>query len=363
MKNFFKGKDPVLLLIVGAIFVIALFSLYSVSHYPGSSVVKNFAIQQAIWFGLAVLISIMFITFGYERWLDYSYVIFGLNLFLLFLVLLVGNPHLGAKRWLSLGLFSLQPSEFCKISFILAFTKFISDNSNKLDNFKTVLFSLLVCMVPVLLIIKQPDLGTALVFLPVFFVIIFVAGAKTKHLLFILFAGSATLPFLWNMLKFYQQKRLLVFLNPNIDPLGAGYTIIQSKIAVGSGGLFGKGWLSGTQNQLNFLPERHTDFIFSVIGEEWGFAGSVILLGLFLMLIKRMLFIADTTNDLRGKLLISGIVTLIWFQVFVNIAMTIGLMPIVGLPLPLVSYGGSNLLTIMVLLSLAISVNAKRKIF
>ena len=132
---------------------------------------------------------------------------------------------------------------------------------------------------------------------------------------------------------------------------------------MGSGGLFGKGWLSGTQNQLNFLPERHTDFIFSVIGEEWGFAGSVILLGLFLLLVKQLLFIANTTNDQSGKLLITGIVTLIWFQVFVNIAMTIGLMPVVGLPLPLVSYGGSNLMTIMVLISLAISVNAKRKIF
>ena len=363
MNKLFKGKDPVLLLIVGAIFIIALFSLYSASHCPGGSVVKNFSIQQAVWFGLAVLISVLFIMFGYERWLDYSYIIFGLNLFMLFLVLLVGNTHFGAKRWLSLGLFSLQPSEFCKISFILAFTKFVSDNSNRLDSFKTVLLSLLICMIPVLLIMKQPDLGTALVFLPVFFVIIFMAGAKIKHLLFILFTGLAVSPFFWNMLKIYQRKRLLVFLNPNIDPLGAGYTIIQSKIAVGSGGLFGKGWLSGTQSQLNFLPERHTDFIFSVIGEEWGFAGSVILLGLFFLLIKQLLFIANTTNDQQGKLLIAGIVALIWFQVFVNIAMTIGLMPVVGLPLPLVSYGGSNLLTIMVLISLAISVNAKRKIF
>ncbi len=363
MSKLFKGKDPVLLLIIGAIFVIALFSLYSASHYPGSGVVKNFSVQQAIWFGLAALISVLFIMFGYERWLDYSYLIFGLNLFLLLLVLLMGNTHLGAKRWLSLGLFSLQPSEFCKISFILAFTKFVSDNSNRLDSFKTVLISLLICMVPVFLIIKQPDLGTALVFLPIFFVIIFVAGAKIKHLLFIVFAGLAASPFLWNMLKVYQRQRLLVFLNPNIDPLGAGYTIIQSKIAVGSGGLFGKGWLSGTQSQLNFLPERHTDFIFSVIGEEWGFMGSVILLGLFLLLIKYLLSIANTTNDQRGKFLIAGIVTLIWFQVFVNMAMTIGLMPVVGLPLPLVSYGGSNLLTIMILISLAISVNVKRKIF
>jgi len=152
-------------------------------------------------------------------------------------------------------------------------------------------------------------------------------------------------------------------MNPNIDPLGAGYTIIQSRIAVGSGGLFGKGWLAGTQNQLNFLPERHTDFIFSVIGEEWGFTGAFILLSLFLFLINRLLFTADAVGDIRGKILLSGIAVLIWFQVFVNIGMTIGLMPVVGLPLPFISYGGSNLLTTMIMIGLAISINMKRKIF
>lgn len=363
INTIFKGKDPVLLLLVGLIFIIALLSLYSASHCPGTNLVKNFFLHQMVWFAAAVLVSILFIIFGYDRWLDYSYAIFGLNLLLLFLVLFIGSPYLGAKRWISLGLFSLQPSEFCKVSFILALTKFVSDNSNNIKSFKMVLLSLLFCAVPVFLIIKQPDLGTALVFLPIFFVILFAAGAKIKHLLFILLAGALSSPFLWNMLKLYQKKRLLVFLNPNIDPLGAGYTIIQSKIAIGSGGLFGKGWLSGTQNQLNFLPERHTDFIFSIIGEEWGFAGSAILLGLFFLLIRRLLLIADGTNDRSGKLLIAGIVALIWFQVLINIAMTIGLMPVVGLPLPLVSYGGSNLLTIMILVSLALSVNAKRKIF
>lgn len=363
MISFFKKTDPVLLIVVMAIILFAFLSLYSTSHQPGMNTIRPHFSQQFIWLALSVCVSVLFIKFGYERWLDYSYLILALNVLMLLAVLFLGDPRYGAKRWLSMGLFSLQPSELCKISFLLALTKFIADNKDTIKNIRTIAASLILCLIPALLIMKQPDLGTALVFLPVFFTVAFVGGAKIKHLIFIFIIGLSSTPFLWNMMKVYQKKRLLVFLDPNIDPLGAGYTIIQSRIAIGSGGLFGRGWLSGTQNQLNFLPERHTDFIFSVIGEEWGFIGCFILLGLFLVLIKRLLAIADLTSDYAGKLLISGIVTIIWLQVFVNIGMTIGLMPVVGLPLPLVSYGGSNFLTIMILISLAMSVRGKRKIF
>jgi len=279
------------------------------------------------------------------------------------LVLLVGSARLGAKRWLSLGLFSLQPSELCKISFILALVKYVSDNNDRIGKVKVVAISLLICIIPMFLIIKEPDLGTALVFLPILFTVLFIAGARISHLICIVLAGLGSLPLLWHLLRSYQKMRLLVFLNPSSDPLGAGYTVTQSKIAVGSGGLFGKGWLSGTQNQLNFLPERHTDFIFSVIGEEWGFIGAVLVLGLFILIIRGLLNIADATYDNRGKLLIVSIVTLLWFQVFINISMTIGLMPVVGLPLPLISYGGSSLATTIVLIGLALSVRLKRKVF
>jgi len=363
MKNIFKNTDPVLLLVIVVILIIAFLSLYSASHQPDRDLVKNYSMQQLMWLGLTILVAILFIKFGYERWIDYSYLIFTLNLLVLLLVLILGETRYGAKRWIDLGILSLQPSELCKISFMLALTKFVMDNNDRIKEIRTVIISLFICMLPVALIIKQPDLGTAIAFLPIFFVVLFTAGAKIKHLLIVFMLGAGSAPLLWSVLKLYQKKRLLVFLNPNIDPLGAGYTIIQSRIAIGSGGLFGKGWLSGTQNQLNFLPERHTDFIFSVIGEEWGFMGAVILLGLFLLLIKRLLAIADTTNDGRGKTLISGIVALIWFQVFVNIGMTIGLMPVVGLPLPFISYGGSNLLSMMIMIALAISVGLKRKVF
>ena len=359
----FKDTDIGLVIIIAAIFSIALLALYSASHRPNADIPVNYAVKQVLWMGIALCVCILIMRFGYERFLDYGYVIFALNLLLLILVLVAGSTKFGARRWLSIGLFTLQPSELCKISVITALAKYIASNSNRINEKRVLLGALLICLLPMFLIIKQPDLGTAIVFIPVLLVILYVAGAKKRYILSFIIMGLGTLPFLWHILKPYQQKRLLVFLNPDVDPLGAGYTVTQSKIAVGSGGVFGKGWLSGTQNQLNFLPERHTDFIFSVIGEEWGFAGSLLLIVFFILLIRRLSNIANLTHDGKGSILISGIVTLLWFQIFVNISMTIGLMPVVGLPLPLVSYGGSSLMTTMALIGLALSVRQKRKIF
>ncbi|MFH1867552.1 MAG: rod shape-determining protein RodA [Candidatus Omnitrophota bacterium] len=363
MNKFLHDIDRVLIAVVVIIFIIALMSLYSASHQPNGRMDKNFTMQQVIWMGFALSLSIFVMRFGYERWLDYGYLIFAFNIFLLLLVLFIGSTRLGARRWLSLGLFTLQPSELCKISFILVLVRYVGDNHYRIGSFRVMLKALILCAVPMLLIIKQPDLGTAIVFLPIFFIVLFVAGARLRHLIIIIVTGLLSSPILWHILKDYQKKRLIVFLNPNVDPLGAGYTITQSKIAVGSGGFFGKGWMSGTQNQLNFLPERHTDFIFSVIGEEWGFLGAILLLGLFMVLLIRLLRIADFTNDLRGRLLVVSVVVLLWFQIVVNISMAIGIMPVVGLPLPMISYGGSSLMTTFILLSMALSVRLKRKIF
>ncbi len=362
MNRLIKKIDPVLLLLIAGIFIIALLALFSASHKPDGSIPKNYCIQQIIWMIVALIVSALFVWTGYERWLDYSYLIFGFNILLLILVLLIGDVRLGARRWLSLGLFSLQPSELCKISFMLVLAKYVGER-DRVTSLRGVITALLICLLPMLLIMKQPDLGTAIVFLPIFFIGLFIAGAKKRHLLAIMVGGLGILPILWSALKPYQKQRLMVFMNPNIDPLGAGYTIIQSKIAIGSGGFFGKGWLAGTQNHLNFLPERHTDFIFSVIGEEWGFFGAIILLCILFFILRRLLSITEETSDVRGRVLVAGAVTLIWFQVLVNISMTIGLMPVVGLPLPFISYGGSNLMTTMVLVALAISVSLKRKIF
>jgi rod shape determining protein RodA len=216
---------------------------------------------------------------------------------------------------------------------------------------------------PFALVLLQPDLGTALLLVPVFFAMLFVGGARLKYLVIMFTMGLISMPFLWHFLRGYQKQRLMVFINPNIDPLGAGYTIIQSKIAIGSGGIFGKGWLAGTQSQLNFLPERHTDFIFSVIGEEWGLLGALGLLTVYLLISNRAFRIAALTHDMYGKLVATGIAVMISLQVIINIGMTVGLMPVVGIPLPLVSYGGSSMIATALAAALLLNIAMRRSRF
>ncbi len=350
-------------IIIAALCIIGLIVLHSASYTPAGLLTKNFAKMQSVWilFSLAAIFFVL--KYGYEKLLDKAYILYAINIVLLLLVLIIGKTTLGARRWINLGLFLLQPAELCKVTFILALVRYITDNQYKLDNIRGFIVPFVIMLLPVVLIIKQPDLGTALTLLPIFFVTLFVSGVKKRYLLWPIMAGIISSPFLWNILRPYQKNRILVFLNPNKDPLGAGYTVIQSKIAIGSGGLWGKGWMAGTQNQLNFLPERHTDFIFSIIGEEWGFLGVVLVLMLFLLLFIRLLKIADSTTDPAGKLLVIAIVILLWFQVFVNIAMVMGLVPAVGLPLPFLTYGGSNLIVAIILIALAESVKQQRKVF
>jgi rod shape determining protein RodA len=228
--------------------------------------------------------------------------------------------------------------------------------------FSGFIFAFFSVAVPALLIFLQPDLGSALILFPIFLAMIYYAGVRPLYLYSLFGLGAAAAPVFWHLLKDYQRTRLLVFINPNLDPLGAGYTIIQSKIAIGSGRFFGKGWLSGTQNQLNFLPERHTDFIFSVIGEEWGFVGSLMVAGLFLALIIRILNSISETTDNQSKLLLLGIATFFSVQVVINLAMTIGMVPVVGLPLPFISYGGSSMLTSCIMVGLFSSINRAKRI-
>jgi len=217
--------------------------------------------------------------------------------------------------------------------------------------------------IPFVLVLLQPDLGTALLLIPIFLAMLVVSGASGKYVIGMIAAGILAAPFFWHFLREYQRQRLMVFISPNIDPLGAGYTIIQSKIAIGSGGLVGKGWLNGTQNQLNFLPERHTDFIFSVVGEEFGFLGASALVLLFFVLVKKAFVIANQTSDMYGRCIATGIGVMLAMQVIINVGMTIGLMPVVGIPLPLVSYGGSSLLATMIAIGLLLNVGMRRSTF
>lgn len=349
--------------IIAVLCIIGLISLHSASYTPRGILDKDFAKWQFLWILFALVVAFFIIRYGHEELLDKSYLLYAINIILLLAVLLVGKSRLGAKRWINMGFFLLQPSELCKVTFILALVKYIVNNYYKLNRFYGFIIPFIITFLPVILIIRQPDLGTALTLLPVFFVVLFACGVRKRYLFLPIITGILSSPFLWNMLRSYQKNRIMVFLNPDRDPLGGGYTVIQSKIAIGSGGFFGKGWMAGTQNRLNFLPERHTDFIFSIIGEEWGFFGAMVVLILFLLLLKRLLKIADSTNDLAGKLLVIAAATLLWFQATVNIAMVMGLLPAVGLPLPFLTYGGSSLVTIVILIAIAKSVEQRRKVF
>lgn len=355
--------DYGLMLIVAAIITMGLFVIYSASYQKYILSGANLSLRQLNSAMIGIVIAILLFKVGYQRIIDFGYHLFAINIVLLVLVLVIGDVRYGARRWIEIGSFAFQPSEFAKITFVFALAKYLGGIKDGIEKPRALIIPLVMAAVPMLLIFKEPDLGTALIFIPILFTMLLIAGAKIKHILLILGAGLLLAPFIWLFLKDYQRARLLVFLNPNADPLGAGYTIIQSKIAIGSGGLFGKGWLGGTQNQLNFLPERHTDFIFSVVGEEWGFLGGAVLLWLYYRFIDKGMIIAQTTSDMYGKTLAYGIVTIFAVHIIVNIGMVCGLMPVVGLPLPFVSYGGSFLTMSLACVGLLENIKHKRKVF
>ncbi|MBE3091061.1 MAG: rod shape-determining protein RodA [Candidatus Atribacteria bacterium] len=314
-----------------------------------------FVKRQSLWVlsGFIFLTIIMFIDYhNLER---YSKVIYFGAIVLLMMVIISGRSTYGARRWLAIGPFDFQPSEFAKIALIMFLADFLSKNKLKFDNFLYYLLPFIYTGLLMLLVFVQPDLGTSLVYLAILIIMLFVAGIKIKFLVFTFFAGISSVPVLWIFLKDYQKNRLILFLNPNLDPLGGGYNVIQSRIAIGSGGFLGNGIFRGLQSQLNFLPAQHTDFIFSVVGEELGFVGTILLLGLYAIVLWRGIKIALEARDLLGSLLATGAVSFLFFHIVVNIGMAMGMLPATGLPLPFLSYGGSfmisNLMAIGILLN------------
>ncbi|MBL7157608.1 MAG: rod shape-determining protein RodA [Candidatus Omnitrophica bacterium] len=356
----FKNFDRTLFFATLAILFIGLLTLYSASREYRS---QDIIFRQVFWmiFGIAVLFVILRVD--YQRIVSLSYVLYGITLLFLVMVLFSGRARGGAHRWISLGFFNLQPSELAKITLILALSSYASVRRSDVTKISFFCKAFLLAIPAFLLILIEPDLGTALLLVPVTLAMLYIAGVNIMHILGAILLGLASFPVFWHFLKGYQRQRLFVFINPNIDPLGSGYTIIQSKIAVGSGGLFGKGWLAGTQNQLNFLPERHTDFIFSVVGEEWGFIGALLLILLYALIVYRGIKIIETTPDTCGKLIATGLVTLFTLQVLINIGMTIGFLPVVGLTLPLISYGGSSLITTLLCIGLLLNIGMRRPLF
>ena len=347
--------DFPLLLAFLAIFMISLTAIYSASNSNIDAVV-NQAIKILISISAMAVVA-QFSPLSYGRvgpWL------FLLCLVLLILVLVIGETRNGATRWLNIGI-SFQPSELMKIAMPLMIARYIANGALPPTVF-SVGVSITIVLVPSVLIMLEPDLGTSILIAFSGLVVIFLSGLKKRYLAVALGLLLASLPLMWaNMLPF-QKNRVLSFLNPGSDPTGHGYHLIQSKIAIGSGGLFGKGWLNSTQGQLDFLPERTTDFIFAILAEEFGFLGVSLLIGIYLYIIGRGIMIAINAQDLFSRLLAASISLTFFVYVFVNIAMTTGILPVVGVPLPLISAGGTSMLTTMIGLGMLMSVQTHRRL-
>ena len=349
-----------LILIVVAAATIGVAMLYSAAD--GSW--DPWAARQITRFtvGLVILVTIALVDLRF--WWRYAYLLFAILLALLLAVEVAGSTGMGAQRWINLGVIKLQPSELMKIGLILALARYFHGVSmENVRRMPYLLAPLLLVALPSILVLKQPDLGTALFLVLIGVTIFFIAGVRIWKFLLALAATGVAIPIVWSMLRTYQQKRILTFFNPDIDPLGAGYHILQSKIALGSGGVFGKGFMQGSQSHLNFLPEKQTDFIFTMMAEEFGMMGGLTLLGLYSLILVYGFAISMRSQSHFGRLLALGLTSMMFLYVFINIAMVMGLIPVVGVPLPLISYGGTAMLTQMVGIGFLINVNVHRDLY
>jgi rod shape determining protein RodA len=346
-------------LAIGAAAGVGIVMLYSAAG--GSA--EPWAIRQSARFGVALGIMLAVAVSEIRLWLRWSYPLYAIALVLLVIVDFVGTIGMGAQRWIDLGIINLQPSEVMKIALVLVLARYFhglaTDDVGR--PLKLVLPTLMV-LTPVALVLKQPDLGTAMMLLLGGAAVFFAAGVRIWMFAVVLAAGVAALPVGWEFLHDYQRRRVLTFLGPEGDPLGAGYHILQSKIALGSGGLFGKGLLQGTQSHLNFLPEKQTDFIFTMLAEEFGLIGSLGMLMIYAVILAYCFAIALSAKNQFGRLLAIGISTTFFLYVFINMAMVIGLIPVVGVPLPLVSYGGTSIVSLMLGFGLVLCVYVHRDV-
>lgn len=335
--------------------ILSIISIYSSLYQGGEFFSQEIILKQMVWIGIGWILMLIFSQINYRTYLGITYPLYAINILLLVIVDFFGKSSMGAQRWISIFGFTFQPSELSKVVIILILARFFCqpDKGQFIQNF---LLPLFLVAINSLVIFLQPDLGTALFIIATFFIMGFLSKIKKRYFVCLLFIGVLVAPLGLNLLKDYQKKRLLVFLNPNIDPLGSGYTIIQSKIAIGSGKLLGKGFLSGTQNQFNFLPERHTDFIFTVVAEEWGFIGSLFLIFIYWLILIRILQRTRKIYDPFGYFLCCGISIFLFLHVFINIGMTLGILPIVGLPLTFLSYGGTNLIAAFILMGIYLNI-------
>ncbi|QUH20152.1 rod shape-determining protein RodA [Alkaliphilus sp. B6464] len=356
----FKKIDFGLIVVVLLICIIGVVVVGSATYSLGSErYIRTQVIS--ILIGVVAIVVIMFIDYNtFARMYIPIYIACNTMLLAVF-IFGQGSESWGANRWIRIGSFGFQPSDFAKLGIIICLAKFLDDKKNDLHKPMVLLKVLLFAGFPMVLILAQPDLGTSLIFAAFVFGMIFVAGLKYKYIVIAGVVGLVSAPLAWfGVLRPYQRKRVLIFLNPEQDPLGDGYHTLQSRVAVGAGQLWGKGLFNGTSNQFGFLPEKHTDFIFSVVAEELGFIGVVVLILLYLIMLYKCINIAREAKDDFGAYLVTGVTFMLAFHIFLNIAMTIGLAPVTGKPLPFVSYGGTFMLTNMMALGIVLNVNMRR---
>ena len=321
------------------------------------------AYRHVLRFGIGLTIMLAISLVDIRFWMRTAYLGYMVALLLLGAVEIMGEIGMGAQRWIDLGLFQLQPSEVMKICLVLALARYFNGLTyEEVGNPLNLIIPLLMVAMPALLVLKQPDLGTALMMIAGSGAIFFLAGVRIWKFLALIAAGVAAVPIVWGFLREYQQKRILTFLNPESDPLGSGYHILQSKIALGSGGIFGKGFLKGSQSHLNFLPEKQTDFIFTMLAEEFGMVGASCLIGLYVLVLAYGFAIAIRARSQFGRLVALGVTTTLFLYLFINVAMVMGLIPVVGVPLPMISYGGTAMLTMMIGLGLLLGVSIHRDV-
>ena len=432
-KDFLGNFDFILIGVVGLIVLIGCLMIYSGGFDSINKINSGLFKKQVLWILVGFLAMFLVSFLNYQLLGTYSLYIYGSLLIILLFTTVFGQPIRNTRAWINFGVFSIQPSEFMKLGLVIFMARVLELRERDLRNFRELLIPSILTFIPIVIILRQPDFGTAFIFIPILFVMLYLAGADVLHLLSIIsiavialvvpmvltyrewigargsnlvldFFNDPTLLFIvsgillivsffsylgyflliknifrriyisslvlslglffsvviQNLFKEYQKKRILVFLNPKLDPYGSGYNIIQSKIAIGSGGFFGKGFLEGTQAQLGFLPEKTSDFIFSVLAEEWGFLGGMVMIVLFLILLFRCIQISLEAKDKFGALVASGITAIFFFHIVVNIGMVIGIMPVTGLPLCFVSYGGSNLIVSMIGIGILNNIQMKK---
>ncbi|MBE0438684.1 MAG: rod shape-determining protein RodA [Gammaproteobacteria bacterium] len=347
--------DALLLLLLLFLMSAGLMILYSAGNQNSDLIVR-----QLIRMAMALSALIVIAQIDPDRMRDYSYWLYGAGLILLIAVLLFGHEGKGAQRWLDLGFFRFQPSELMKLAVPLLVATYLAERPLP-PTFVRIVIGLIMIIAPSVLIAKQPDLGTALLIASSGLIVIFLSGISWRLIISFISLCAVALPVLWYVMHDYQRQRVLTLLNPESDPLGTGYHIIQSKIAIGSGGIFGQGWMEGTQSQLAFLPERSTDFIFAVIAEELGLVGVGLLILFYLLVAGRGIYIASQAQTSFARLLAGSISLTFLVYVFVNIGMVTGLLPVVGVPLPLISYGGTSMVTLLAGFGILMSIHTHRR--